>query len=74
MLVYAAEAFYNGNGVWQNYPQAFLLFHKAAEMGHSKSQHYISQMYLTGNGVEQNYTEAAKWLAEADSSSAKLLM
>lgn len=67
-----AEAQYNlgvryahGQGVPQNYNEAFKLFKKAAEQGHALAQHGIGAMYINGSGVQQNNTKAFEWYRKA---------
>ena len=57
--------YYEGQGVSQNYQEAFNWLMKAAAQGHADAQYNISLMYGKGQGVTQNRAEAIKWLRKA---------
>jgi uncharacterized membrane protein YhaH (DUF805 family) len=59
-LMYAA-----GDGVMQNFQEAFKWFQKAANQGDVNAQYNLGVMYHNGEGTEQNYQEAAKWYQKA---------
>ena len=54
-------AYYDGNGVPQNYEEAIKWFALSAEQGNIDSQVYLGFMYETGQGIPQDYQESAKW-------------
>lgn len=49
-----------GNGVTQDYHEAFKWYKKAAEQGHAAAQLMLAEMYYTGQGVATNHIEACK--------------
>jgi len=51
----------NGQGVVQNYKEAFHWHQKAAEQGESSAQISLGLFYYDGKGVKQDYKEAVKW-------------
>ena len=55
-----AETYYRDNGVEQSYTKASELFHKAADMGHSRSQFSMVHMYQCGEGVERSEEESRR--------------
>ena len=54
-----------GEGVVQDYREAFKWYTKAAEQGDVDAQNNLGVMYDTGEGVPQDYKEAVKWYAKA---------
>ena len=54
-----------GQGVAQNYNEAFKCFQKAADNGVASAFAYLGEMYYAGDGVAQNYNEAFKWYQKA---------
>ena len=44
---------------------AFVLYEKAAAMGHGPAQNNLGRMYLSGEGVEPDAEEAARWFEHA---------
>ena len=54
-----------GEGVPQNYDQAFNWFEKAAKQGHIKSAHNIALLYEKGRGAPQDYNQAVNWYKRA---------
>lgn len=54
-----------GDGVNQDFAEAFRWFYKANEQGSSVAQAGIGLMYAQGYGVSQDNTEAAKWYLKA---------
>ena len=50
-----------GQGIPQNYAEAFKWFKKAAEQGDATAQYNLGIMYEFSRGVPQNYFEALKW-------------
>ena len=63
----AEELLKQGNSYWEqeNYTQAALSWHKAAEQGVAEAQYKLGRCYRNGRGVTQSYTEAAKWFRKA---------
>ncbi len=63
-----AEAQYNmglmydeGQGVSQDYKEAFKWYILSAEQGDVKAQYNLGVMHYNGKGVVQDYSEALKW-------------
>ena len=50
-----------GDGVEQDYVEAFKWIKKGAEGGSIKAQFNLGRMYSKGEGVEQDYAEALNW-------------
>lgn len=57
----AGLAYYNGNGVTQDYAEAVKWFQLSAEQGNASAQNHLGVCYKNGKGVEQDYAEAVKW-------------
>ena len=57
--------YHYGEGVPQDYTEAFKWYRKAAERGHVDSQLMLGNRYYNGKGVPQDYTEALKWYQKA---------
>lgn len=57
--------YYKGDGVEQNYEEAFKWFIKSAENGNSKAQYNLAVMYESGEGVDIDIEEARKWYKKA---------
>ncbi len=53
--------YYNGQGVTQDYEQAFKWFSLTADQGYSYAQHYLGWMHHRGEGVKKDYKQAVKW-------------
>lgn len=51
----------NGQGVTQDFKQAFYWFKKSAEQGFANAQGDLGVMYDKGKGVIQNYKQAFNW-------------
>ena len=54
-----------GDGVKQDYSEAFKWFRKAAEQGDAGAQCNLGICYAEGHGIKQDYSEATKWLGKA---------
>jgi TPR repeat protein len=54
--------YYKGQGVPQNFAEAFGAFKLASEQGKTQAQYYLGVMYEQGQGTQQDYAEAAHWL------------
>ena len=54
--------YYKGQGVPQNFAEAFAAFKLSAEQGKTQAQFYVGVMYEQGQGTQQDYAEAAHWL------------
>ncbi|MCL2076384.1 MAG: sel1 repeat family protein [Betaproteobacteria bacterium] len=54
-----------GQGVPQDYRQAFNWYRKAAEQGHDGAQNNLGSMYDRGNGVPQSLQQAIYWWRKA---------
>ncbi len=50
-----------GQGVPQDYKEAFRWYQAAAEQEHADAQRYLGFMYVEGRGVPQDYKEAVRW-------------
>ncbi len=57
--------YYNGNGVKQDYNEAFRWISKAAELGNANAQTTLGVLYQNGHGVTKDQTEAARWFRKA---------
>lgn len=57
--------YYNGDGVWQNYEEAFLCFKKAANQGNAEAQYFLGLFYEKGIGVAKNEAKAVEWYQKA---------
>lgn len=60
-----ARLYYQGEGVPQNYAEAFDWYRKAADRGSAKAQYRVGFMYDWGKGVQQDYTQAVSWSRKA---------
>ena len=56
-----ADCFFHGNGVKQNYYEAFELFKAAADQGLPIAMDNLVVCYYNGFGTERNLTEAITW-------------
>ncbi len=56
-----AFAYFNGQGVAQNYSEALRWYRLAAAQGNADAQGQIGFAYAQGIGVVKNYVEAVKW-------------
>ena len=56
------ETYYSGQGVTQDYTEAYKWYRKAAEQGHKQAQATLGVLYYEGKGVTQDYAESIKWL------------
>ena len=57
--------YYQGNGVKQDYSQAFLWYRRAAQQGNSDAQYSLGNMYLMGEGIKQDDYQARQWYEKA---------
>lgn len=57
--------YFKGEGVEQNFEEAFKLFRQAADQGNRDGIAWLSKCYFYGRGVEQSYEEAAKLVLTA---------
>lgn len=55
------KIYHEGEGVAQDYEQAFNWYSNAAKQGHTDAQYRLGLMYDKGEGVDQDYTLAAEW-------------
>ena len=53
--------YYNGDGVKQDYYEAFRWYKAAAEQGYAKAQCNLGLCYKYGDGVEKDFKEAYYW-------------
>ena len=54
-----------GNGVKQDYTEAFRWAMAAAKQGYADAEHTVGTCYLQGKGVEPNIEEGCKWILMA---------
>ncbi len=59
--VQLGKRYFRGEGVPQNYTEAYRWFASAAERGDAEAQYRLGQMYARGNGVLPDDAEAVKW-------------
>ncbi|MNL84781.1 Localization factor PodJL [compost metagenome] len=57
--------FHLGEGVAQDYAEAFRFVKLAAEQGLTEAECNLGVMYLRGLGVAQDYAKAARWYERA---------
>jgi hypothetical protein len=57
--------YFNGQGVPQDYAEAFKWLRQAAVQGQVQAQALLGMMYDSGEGVPQDYTQAAYWYQQA---------
>ena len=62
---YLGSMYLKGQGVPQDYAEAVMWFHKAAEQGHHNSQYNLGVAYYEGKGVRQDDAEAVNWYRKA---------
>ena len=55
------DAYYNGNGLEQDYILAFEWYLRAAKQGHGEAQYNVAFAYANGEGTLKNMAEAIKW-------------
>ena len=60
-----SKLYFSGNGVRQNYAEAFRLAHMAADQGYAKAASAIGSWYFYGLGAPKNYSEAFRWYSIA---------
>jgi uncharacterized protein len=65
--VFVGYLYETGQGVQQDFSQAFQWYWKAAEQGNPIAQYQLGTMYHLGKGVSQNYVMAYMWLELAAS-------
>jgi len=56
---------YEGEGVPQDYSEAFKWYLEAAKQGNATAQKDVGFMYCNGEGISQDYSEALKWFRKA---------
>ena len=59
------QKYYHGEGVKQDYKEAFKCYMRSAEQGYDGAMCNLGLMYSRGYGVQQSYKEAAKWYGMA---------
>ena len=59
------DMYYYGEGVTQDYEEAFRWYQKAAERGLANAQFNLGWMYRKGEGVMQDNQQAVKWYRKA---------
>lgn len=60
-----AQLYFKGEGVDQDYKEAFKWAAKAAAKGEPVAQFYAAEMYAEGNGVNADAIQAKKWYLSA---------
>ena len=55
----------NGQGVAQDYQQAFSWFQKSANQGYANAQYALGDLYFYGQNVTQDYQQAIVWYQKA---------
>jgi len=55
------DAYYNGNGLEQDYLKAFQWYLKAAEQGHCEAQYNVAFAYANGIGTQNDMGKAIEW-------------
>ena len=58
-------AYFSGEGVQQDYKQAFEWFKKAAEQGNVEAQNWVGVMYGKGKGTSRDEQTAVYWYLKA---------
>jgi TPR repeat protein len=58
-------AFDLGQGVPQDYTQAFTWYRKAADQGYAIAQFNLGVLYAEGHGLPQDYAQASTWFRKA---------
>ena len=67
-----AVAYFQGDGVQQNYQKAQAWYQKAADMGHASAKYNLGSMYFYGQGVDANQSHALTlWQQAAEQGNAK---
>lgn len=59
------RAYFNGEGVKQDYANAVYWYRKAAEQGEIYAQYNLGYAYYNGQGVSQDYSQALHWYRKA---------
>ncbi len=62
---YLGVCYRDGEGVQQDYRQAFQWFKKSAEQGDAAAQYCLGSCYSFGNGVQQDYKKAFEWFEKS---------
>lgn len=60
------NAYYEGNGVRQDFKRAFDYWKKAADQGHREARVKVGTLFYKGEGVEKNYTKAHNYFSGTD--------
>ena len=61
--------YYSGQGILQNYTEAFKWYRRAADQGLASAQFTLGVMYMKGQGVTQDFIQAHMWLNLSSASS-----
>jgi len=64
-LFYIALMYDTAEGLEENYPQAMLLYRRAADLGYAPAQNNLGVMYETRAGSDRSYKDAAFWYRKA---------
>jgi len=64
-IYYLGWRYYYGEGVEQNFKEAFKWFKKAAAQGDADAQLHLGFCYMDGEGVAANEKKAAAWFRKA---------
>ena len=57
--------YYNGEGVRQDYAEAFKWFKLSADQGNADAQLGLGLLYMNGEGVRQDYAKAKEWFGKS---------
>ncbi len=52
------QRYYRGNGVKQDYSEAFIWYRRSALQGFAEAQYEAGNLLLSGQGISQSNTEA----------------
>ena len=66
-LALAADRFYMGHGVTQNFEMAYRLYLHAARLEEARSQYIVGSMLIDGVGVEKDSRLGVKWILKSAS-------
>lgn len=64
-IITLANNYYKGNGVKQDYKQAFYWYKKAAELGSTAVETRLAYMYFNAQGTDKNVDAANYWYKKA---------
>ncbi|MEN6445911.1 MAG: tetratricopeptide repeat protein [Candidatus Cloacimonas sp.] len=59
------DAYYNGDGLEQDYTKAFEWYFRAAKQGHALAQYNVAFAYANGLGTQKNMEKAIEWYGKS---------